>query len=290
MNRVTAASALAAIGGIALASLGACGLFNEPMLNSSHLSGSVTTEARDATEFTKVELRGTGDVTIITGDTFSVEVTADSALQEYITTSVRSDRLVIAQEFMWLGDVPAIEYTVTMPELHDVTAAGSGSITAANVETEDLVVSIAGSGDVTLRGRVTTADVTIAGSGHADLEFLRVDSGYVDIAGSGSTAVAVSQSLAVDVAGSGTIHATGRAERLTLDVAGSGTFRGEELNAATAAIYVAGGADIEVRVRDHLEVDIVGSGDVIYFGDPELKVSKVGTGNVTQAQPSSAGA
>ncbi len=288
MNRLTTVTALAAIGGIALASLGACGLFNEPMLNSSHLSGSVTTESREATDFTGVELRGTGDVTIVTGDAFSVEVTADSALHDYISTSVRSDRLIIAQQFTWIGDVPDITYVVTMPEVTSLTTAGSGSITADNIDTPQLSVSVAGSGDVQLRGNANNADVTIAGSGHADLSLLRVADGSVDVAGSGSTQIAVSQSLAIDIAGSGDVQATGRADDLRIDVAGSGTFRGQDLNAASATISIAGRGDIEVRARDELTVDIVGSGDVVYFGDPDLNVSRVGSGKVTPADQADA--
>jgi hypothetical protein len=276
-SRIAAALAASAV---AIA-LSGCGVFDQPLLDNGDLSGTSTTQERDVRDFTGVELRGSGDVTVEVGPEFSVTVTTDSGLQEHITTTVKNDTLVIHQKFSWIGASPDIEYTVTLPELDTLTLAGSGAITATKVDADHLTVESAGSGAITATGTASSASAELAGSGLIDLTGLDLEDATVEIAGSGTASISAQHSLEAEIAGSGNIIADGRVTTLSVDIAGSGDFLGKDLVARDARIDIAGSGDVYAGVRATLAVSTVGSGDVVYYGSPKIEFDNVGSGTVT---------
>ncbi|PKQ25430.1 MAG: hypothetical protein CVT64_09475 [Actinobacteria bacterium HGW-Actinobacteria-4] len=280
MTRTTSIVA-AAIAAVLASSLAGCGVLDQPLLNDSALSGAATTQQRAATGFTGIEVRGSGNLTVEAGPDFSVTVTTDSGLQDYVTTTVKNNTLVIHQKFSWLGTTPNIEYTVTLPELHALALAGSGNITATGVDTDRLRLESAGSGTITAMGTATRVNAELAGSGGINLSGLEVQHAIVEIAGSGKALVQAQDSLEVSIAGSGDVTAKGRVNTLAVSIAGSGDFVGEDLVARQADISIAGSGNVSAGVRTKLVVSIVGSGDVVYFGSPEIEFEKVGSGKVT---------
>ena len=104
----------------------------------------------------------------------------------------------------------------------------------------------------------------------------------VGIAGSGDARVEdlAGDELAVEVAGSGSVRASGAVDRLEVGIAGSGDVRCFGLEARTASVEIAGSGDVELDVREALEVSIAGSGDVRYEGSPRVRRSIAGSGEV----------
>ena len=68
--------------------------------------------------------------------------------------------------------------------------------------------------------------------------------------------------------GSADLSLEGTAGRLALDLSGSGDAEVAGLNAREAQVAVSGSGDVDVRADQRLDVDVDGSGDVRYHGDP----------------------
>jgi Putative auto-transporter adhesin, head GIN domain len=79
--------------------------------------------------------------------------------------------------------------------------------------------------------------------------------------------------------GSSDISLAGRARRLTADVDGSGDADLSDLKARDARVSADGSGDVDVRA-DRLDVTLDGSGDVRYRGNPVLKQSVDGSGDL----------
>jgi hypothetical protein len=87
--------------------------------------------------------------------------------------------------------------------------------------------------------------------------------------------------LRIDIAGSGDVTASGRADRLDFDIAGSGQGRFGNLDAADVDIDVAGSGDAEVAPRQRLSVDIAGSGTVRLKTEPQTIDTRIaGSGRI----------
>lgn len=103
-----------------------------------------------------------------------------------------------------------------------LSSAGSGSLEVAIVEAKSLIGEIAGSGNVKLAGKASRADYSIAGSGSIDASRLTSDDAEVSIAGSGDVDLNAGGKVDIDIAGSGNVNVTGGA-KCTKSVMGSGS-------------------------------------------------------------------
>jgi hypothetical protein len=90
-------------------------------------------------------------------------------------------------------------------------------------------------------------------------------------------------SLALEVSGSGDIEASGRVENLVATIDGSGDAHLYDLEAGTATVTVEGAGDAELNVRDRLDVTVEGAGDVRYRGRPSVRQTVEGAGDIRPA-------
>jgi Putative auto-transporter adhesin, head GIN domain len=106
------------------------------------------------------------------------------------------------------------------------------------------------------------------------------------IAGSGDIDVSGidAESFDVSIAGSGEVRASGRAERLDVDIAGSGDAALYPLAARSVEVDIAGSGDVAVSASEDLNAQIFGSGSVHYRGDPRVKRTIAGSGEVSKAK------
>lgn len=99
--------------------------------------------------------------------------------------------------------------------------AGSGEIEAKDIAVEQLECSLAGSGEIFLKGAVPRADFSVASSGEIHAFDCKVDKADCSVAGSGSVEVYAVDRLDASVAGSGGIYYKGNPS-LSKSVIGSG--------------------------------------------------------------------
>ena len=90
------------------------------------------------------------------------------------------------------------------------------------VEFKNLKASLAGSGDLHLRGRSDEADYSIAGSGDIRAADFVARRTKVNIAGSGDAQVHATESLQTSIAGSGDVVYHGKPASVKSNVVGSG--------------------------------------------------------------------
>jgi hypothetical protein len=135
---------------------------------------------------------------------------------------------------------------ITLPEITYLEISSSGNIYGENnFDVEDVLLEIDGSGDMDLALDADDIDAVIEGSGNIQLE--------------------------------------GTANDIFLRLEGSGLFRAFGLACRRANIRVDGSGDAEVTVAEELRVRILGSGDVLYKGNPVVDADINGSGRVIDA-------
>lgn len=245
--RIRTALTIAALATLATGATVGCSIHgNGPWLTKSDLSKDVTTESRDIDGFTGVSVSGSADITVTQAETFSVEVTADSSLQEHIDTKVTDATLHIDQNYSIVGASPVVSVSITMPRLASLSLSGSADATVSGLRGEALDLESSGSSDVRIDGDVSSLTIAISGSG--------------------------------DV----TLHGT--AHSVDVSTSGSGTVAGSGLTASTAKASVSGSGDISLRVTDALDARVSGSGNVEYYGNPSVTTNTSGSGEVHKAK------
>jgi hypothetical protein len=206
-------------------------------------NGKIKSEYRVVSEFTGVENNTSFDVKITNDTVFSIRVDADENLLESINTSVRDGNLIIEGENgQCIDSYSGALIDIRMPELEMAELNGSGSMDVFNFDCSSLVVKNTGSGDMEIRS------------------------------------LSVNE-LTVILSGSGDIFLDGTAAEVHYSLSGSGDIEGFDLKVDDCFVKNSGSGDVICFVYNHLDIDLTGSGDVVYAGPSTLIVDKKNSGS-----------
>lgn len=88
-------------------------------------------------------------------------------------------------------------------------------------------------------------------------------------------------SLKLELSGSGDVKAEGKVGHLSVDLTGGSDVDAEKLVSEQAEVRLTGSGDVNLTVRHTLKVQILGSGDITYYGNP-VKIEKriIGSGEI----------
>lgn len=209
-------------------------------------NGNVTTKTVTTGDYDGVKVVGSLDVHLEKGDEGNITVKTDDNLQEYIIIEVKDNTLVVrTKKNMYLKTKKGIHVTVPFDDISSVALVGSGDVDSKDVVASDnLSVSVTGSGDMTLEAKA--------------------------------------KNLSSKVTGSGDITLSGTTTNLEVTVTGSGDFAGGNLIAENTEAKVSGSGDATVYAKSSLKARVSGSGDIEYKGNPEKRDTKVaGSGEIS---------
>ena len=186
-------------------------------------SGKVTTENRTVSGYDSVSLSGSGKLEIEQNGSESLSISADDNLMQYLTSEVKGHQLVLqVKSGVNLSPSKPIVFKVGVKDLKEVSCAGDTNAVLKGIHSEDLKLSIAGSGDMSAEGTADRQEISIAGSGKYVGGGLKSKDTKINIAGSGDAVLAASDNLDVTIAGSGSIKYYGD-PKIKQSVMGSGT-------------------------------------------------------------------
>jgi Putative auto-transporter adhesin, head GIN domain len=186
-------------------------------------SGQVTSETRQVSGFSKVELSGSGQLTIEQTGTESLTISAEDNVLPKLSSQVSGDTLVLGSNSnAKIIPTKPITYSLTVKNLTGLAVSGSGSVTLSKLATAALSTNITGSGSITASGTADDQNLKISGSGRYQAEQLTSKTVTVDISGSGVASVYASDVLDVNISGSGTLTYAGDPKQLTQQISGSG--------------------------------------------------------------------
>lgn len=196
--------------------------------------------------FSKIAVAGPYEVKVVTGGAPGVSARGGENLLNETEVVVDGDTLEIRPKkrkgFHWNWNNGIAEFTVNAAALRAAAIAGSGGITVDKIN-GDFEGDVAGSGDLRLPA-VTGGKIKLA------------------------------------IAGSGEVHAAGKADSVEVSIAGSGDVDARDLAARTADVSIAGSGNVAANASETADVSIMGSGDVDLTGGAKCTVSKAGSGNV----------
>jgi phage shock protein PspC (stress-responsive transcriptional regulator) len=151
-----------------------------------------------------------------------VVVNASLDVARLIETSVHNGILTIDEEGDYSIDKPVI-VDVYSPRYESIELSGSGDIITNETlpMSNNVVVNLNGSGNITLLGKCEDLKVNLGGSGNIDLKKIACARANIELSGSGNIDLNVKEKLQGDLSGSGNISNSGKAKS-ELNVSGSG--------------------------------------------------------------------
>jgi Putative auto-transporter adhesin, head GIN domain len=213
--------ALAAVLALAAIGVGLPGCAQGPSSPAVQGSGVAATQTRSVASFTRIDLAGSNNVTVVVGGPQSVVVHADSNLIDHVTTRVVAGTLIIGTTGSFTTRT-SISVEISAPSLAALNLSGSGQLTAGGIDVPKLTVMLSGSGGLYARGTAAQLDVTLEGSGQAQLGQLMAHDVHAVVSGSGLIRVTATGRLNAAVPGEGTIIYSGNPPRVATSITGTG--------------------------------------------------------------------
>ena len=227
-------------------------------------NGVVITQERTMGSFDRVESDGDFQVYIYPGDEVFVEVEADENLMSHIVTRVYNDELIIETRHRdCIRSSGPVRITVTTPELNSVDLNGSGKIWCDSIVSGSFAADLDGSGTI-------------------QLVYLDASSFDAEVSGSGSMRIAgIFDQTRATIDGSGEIVLSGESVNTDYNVTGSGKISGNNMLTSNCYVDISGSGSVSAWVTDLLDVEISGSGNVYYYGEPPVVNTHIsGSGQV----------
>lgn len=209
-------------------------------------SGSQTTEVRNVTDFSGIELKMSATVEYVQDSIYKVEVTAQSNLLSVIETAVYGTVLRIDNKAWISSRSKSVKIVVHSPDMNKLRVSGSGNIyPKTGITTNSMEISISGSGNI-------------------------------------EVPAVMAQNLTCRISGSGDIKIYGgTVATQKLSISGSGDIETQELVSGDCSVDISGSGDADLYAAKTLDVTISGSGDVQYSGTPVINSKISGSGNLT---------
>ncbi|HSV12076.1 MAG TPA: head GIN domain-containing protein [Hanamia sp.] len=211
-------------------------------------NGTIRDENRDLAEIQTVKTSGSINVEIKDGNEYSMIVENDENLIPYVITDVNDGVLNIHYKNGYSVMNDHAKVIVTAPGLNKLVTSGSGDINSDGTikSSQQLEINTSGSGDVNAS----------------------VDAPSVKVTGSGS----------------GNISLSGRTKNFDCKISGSGDVKCADLKSENTVIRVSGSSDVHVFASVSLKVNVSGSGDVTYSGNPTSPEIHIAGSGVVKAQ------
>jgi Putative auto-transporter adhesin, head GIN domain len=228
-------------------------------------NGSIRTEEREAVTFNAIANETSFHVIYIQGNEYSITVEAESNILPFIETEISGGAL----EVNTVKGTHCLRYltqpviTVTAPFISELVNAGSGDIVAGNLEGEEVKIVASGSGDI-FTGTIGAEDVSVVVSGSGNI----------------MTGETGTSTFRATLSGSGDLTISGEAVSSRYVVSGSGSVFSVDLSMESAVVTMSGSGSVYATVYDQLDAVISGSGNIYLRGDPEVSLTRTGSGRI----------
>jgi len=223
-----------------------------------HGNGDRVTVYREISDFERISIMGLGDVKITQDKDYSLSITVENNLLEYIQTDIEEGTLILGYDperarYKDLRPSKDISFEISVPYLSGIAIYGSADVQSEALEVDRFSIDVYGSGDFSV-GNMTCQRMSIDVFGVGEIE---ID----DL---------MAETLSVSIPGKGTIKLAGEVNKQEIDLPGFGNYLARNLKSQTATVRIPGLGDAKIWVTDELYAEITGGGNIHYYGNPRI--------------------
>jgi hypothetical protein len=226
-------------------------------------SGETVTWEMVYSDFSKIDAGSSFELTITRSDNFTVRITIDKNLNEYLVVNQRGDTLHIGLEPNNTYTGTRQEAVITLPDLRRLELSGASRASVS--------------------GFATTHSVDYELSGASQAELVDIKAGNAGLKLSGASRA--SGSLVMDsgdfsLSGGSQLELQGSAKEIKIDGSGASKLSLENFPVTDADISLSGGSRAVVKVDGRIDLNLSGASEVEYIGSPRLGSINMSGGSI----------
>ena len=215
-------------------------------------SGNLATAKFDFSDFTRVEVGSAFEVEIDQSGSYSISVTADDNLFDYILVSKQGSTLKIRlKSASYIATNTKAE--ITMPQLRGLELSGASK--------------------GTISGFSSTENLKVEVSGASSLELVDISSGDAKLSISGASSVKgnlKTGDIDFDVSGASTVELEGSAKDIDVDASGASHVKLADFSVRNADVTLGGASNGTVNLDGRLDAGLSGASHLKYIGEPTM--------------------
>lgn len=221
--------------------------FQSCSLNIKRGNGNIETEEINIDNFTKVNIGGNYDVTLIESSETKVIIETDENLFSFINVEVFNQNLNI-NSIHKLKSTEGILVEIYYTQIGHIHSTGASNIEHEGVlVNEELTIELSGIGAINLEIQTTKVSINLTGAGIVTL--------------------------------------SGETDSQETHISGAGGLRAFDLKSAECSIDLSGLGGAEVFATEKLEATITGVGGIVYAGNPKNVEKQItGFGKIKRAK------
>lgn len=216
----------------ALAIVASCVNINVGSGNAIHCKGPEVERSMDFSDFSAIVVNGSSDLSFTQADAFSVVVTANEEVFEYLDYKVEDGVLIIRHKNNVNIRAEKYDVAVSLPLLASITVNGAADVEQMGPYSadQDLSVQVNGAGDLNFAG-ISVPGLRFTVNGASDIKASGLDV----------------QNLSVSVNGAGDAVLSGKAASASFSVNGAGDIDARNLECENVSTHKAGVASIRLK-------------------------------------------
>jgi len=184
-------------------------------------SGKSKTENRNILNFDSIEIDGAFDLVIDCQKEKSLKITGDDNLLKHIIAEVKGNKLHIYSNVSICSKIQLV-VKISIKNIKTINSSGSTDIDLSNLDNNNFLLEMSGSGDVNLAGKTDIFKAVLSGASELRAKNLKASKVKIEINGASDAYVYASQKLDVEISGAGTLYYSGNPVDITQDIAGVG--------------------------------------------------------------------
>jgi hypothetical protein len=230
-------------------------------------SGNLTTQTFDLADFSRITAGYTFDVKVTQAAKYSVTVTVDDNLSNYLRVSKQGDVLKLEMQSGRSYPNSTMRAVVTLPRLKEITLSGASRADVANFSSKD------------------DLHLNFSGASQASLVNMLVNSFMLELSGASNLTgeVTADGNARLNLSGASRTELNGRAGDLDLEASGASKAELNNFAVLDADINLSGASNATVNASGKLSGDLSGASHLFYLGSPILgSISTSGASSVTK--------
>ena len=222
-------------------------------------SGNLTTEEMEFSNFTKVDVSHVFQANVTKGDSFSVSLTVDDNLLDYVVIRKSGDTLLIYLKsgYSYIQTTKIVD--ITMPEIENF--------------------SLSGASQGELSGFRSSSRLRLEASGASSINVDDMKAGDTDFDISGGSQVWGDIEIAegrFNVSGASSVDLEGYASNVSITASGASHVNLADFTISNVTVNISGASAATVNASGSIDGNVSGASRLTYLGNPALTITTSG--------------
>jgi hypothetical protein len=216
-------------------------------------AGEVTSWQFDFADFSRLDISNAFVVDVRPADDYSINVSVDRAVFEYLVVEKRGDTLHIGLENGNTYLNTTQQAAITLPALRELTLSGASRATVAR---------FAGAASL---------DLNLSGASRAEISTDSLDSASFELSGASRVSGSLSAaSFKLKLSGASSANLDGSAPQLEINGSSASTADLKDLPATAVKVALSGASTAFIAVTDRIDATLKEGSVVTYLGNPKM--------------------